>query len=128
MVTSPGLFLPVGTLETAQGSIRAPTARFTALGASGQPRALPRGRGYWAGGYGDVVYETSNELTRTSLGLGSVSTFIDIDGGVVAQFGNGETHWGGVIRPMLTAKPHLTFYGRWGFFAHADDFERWACS
>jgi len=114
-----GLFLPVGMSFAGAAHPRSDSS--FALGAETSLVLFPVGEGYWAGGYGDVVYETTNELTRTSLGLEFGFTFIGIDGGVVAQFGNGETHWGGVIRPMLSASL-LTFYGRWGFFAHADDF------
>jgi hypothetical protein len=109
-----GWFLPVGLTLAGSAHPSAPTS--FAFGAEVSAVAFPVGEGNWVGGYADVVHETKNELTRASLGLEMGYTFVGVDGGVALQTSAAGTHWGGVVRPMLTTG-FITFYGRWGWFA-----------
>jgi len=114
-----GLFLPVG-FGVASAS-HPSSATSLDLGLEASVVVFPIGPGNWVGAYTDLYHETKNELTRASLGLEAGWAFIGVDGGVVMQSSDRGTHWGGVVRPMLTMT-FITFFTRWGWLKDDERF------
>lgn len=114
-----GVFLPLGASVAAASHPSSPTA--LALGAEASVVAFPVGPAMWAGGYADLLYEFRNDRTRASFGPELGFTLIGVDGGVVVQSSANGTHWGGVVRPMLTIGL-LSVFARFGWLEDDERF------
>jgi hypothetical protein len=67
----------------------------------------------WAGGYIDVVHDTSWNTQRISIGPELGLAMFGIDGGYLMQLDHGALEHGVVVRPLITFGV-VALYGRYG--------------